>query len=51
MTRGYDAVIVGAGIVGAACADEFARRDMRVAIVDRDVVEAVRRLPAWGTSL
>jgi D-hydroxyproline dehydrogenase subunit beta len=38
MTRGYDAVIVGAGIVGAACADEFARRDMRVAIVDRDVV-------------
>jgi glycine/D-amino acid oxidase-like deaminating enzyme len=34
----YDAVIVGAGIVGAACADEFARRDMRVAVVDRDVV-------------
>jgi len=34
----YDAVIVGAGIVGAACADEFARRGMRVAVVDRDVV-------------
>jgi D-hydroxyproline dehydrogenase subunit beta len=34
----YDVVIVGAGIVGAACADEFARRGMRVAIVDRDVV-------------
>ena len=38
MTQGYDAVIVGAGIVGAACAEEFARRDMRVAIIERDVV-------------
>jgi D-hydroxyproline dehydrogenase subunit beta len=34
----YDVVIVGAGIVGAACADEFARRGMRVVVVDRDVV-------------
>jgi len=34
----YDVVIVGAGIVGAACADEFARRGMRVAVVDRDLV-------------
>jgi D-hydroxyproline dehydrogenase subunit beta len=34
----HDVVIVGAGIVGAACADEFARRGMRVAIVDRDVI-------------
>lgn len=34
----YDVVIVGAGIVGAACADEFARRGMRVAVVDRDIV-------------
>ncbi|MGB8065848.1 MAG: FAD-dependent oxidoreductase [Candidatus Sulfotelmatobacter sp.] len=34
----YDVVIVGAGIVGAACADEFTRRGLRVAIVDRDVV-------------
>lgn len=34
----YDVIIVGAGIVGAACADEFARRGMRVAIVDRDIV-------------
>jgi Glycine/D-amino acid oxidases (deaminating) len=31
-----DVVIVGAGIVGAACADEFARRGMQVAVVDRD---------------
>ena len=34
----YEVVIVGAGIVGAACADEFARRHRRVAIVDRDMV-------------
>src|SRR5271169_1237434 len=37
-TAAYDVVIVGAGIVGAACADEFARRGMRIAVVDRDVV-------------
>jgi glycine/D-amino acid oxidase-like deaminating enzyme len=35
---GYDVVIVGAGIVGAACADAFAERGMRVEVVDRDVV-------------
>jgi len=34
----YDVVIVGAGIVGAACADAFAGRGMRVAVVDRDVI-------------
>ncbi len=34
----YDVVIVGSGIVGAACADEFARQGMRVAILDRDVI-------------
>jgi glycine/D-amino acid oxidase-like deaminating enzyme len=34
----YDVVVVGAGIVGAACADEFTRRGMYVAVVDRDVV-------------
>src|ERR1700688_215499 len=33
-----DVVVVGAGIVGAACADEFARRGMRVAVIDRDLV-------------
>ena len=32
----YDVIVVGAGIVGAACADEFARRGMRVCVVDRD---------------
>jgi D-hydroxyproline dehydrogenase subunit beta len=34
----YDVVVVGAGIVGAACAYELARRGLRVAVVDRDVV-------------
>jgi len=34
----YDVVIVGAGIVGAACADAFAECGLRVAVVDRDIV-------------
>jgi glycine/D-amino acid oxidase-like deaminating enzyme len=34
----YDVVLVGAGIVGAACADELARRGLRVVVVDGDVV-------------
>jgi D-hydroxyproline dehydrogenase subunit beta len=34
----YDVAIVGAGIVGAACADEFARRGMQVAVVDRGLI-------------
>ncbi len=37
-TSSYDAVVVGAGIVGVACADQLAQRGMRVAIVDRDIV-------------
>jgi glycine/D-amino acid oxidase-like deaminating enzyme len=32
----YDVVVVGAGIVGAACADELSRRGMSVGVVDRD---------------
>jgi glycine/D-amino acid oxidase-like deaminating enzyme len=36
----YDVVIVGCGIVGAACAAELASRGMRVAVVERDVVGA-----------
>jgi D-hydroxyproline dehydrogenase subunit beta len=34
----YDVVIVGAGIVGAACASECARHGMRVAVVDQEMV-------------
>ena len=34
----YDAAIVGAGIVGAACADECVRRGLRVVVIDQDSV-------------
>ncbi len=34
----YDVVVVGAGIVGAACACELAGRGLRVTVVDRDIV-------------
>jgi glycine/D-amino acid oxidase-like deaminating enzyme len=37
-TGNYDVVIVGAGIVGAACADELASRGLRVAVVEREIV-------------
>ena len=36
MNAAYDVAIVGAGIVGAACAYECARRGLQVVIVDRD---------------
>jgi len=32
----HDVIIVGAGIVGAACANELSRRGMSVAVVDRE---------------
>ncbi|WP_263352361.1 NAD(P)/FAD-dependent oxidoreductase [Acidicapsa acidisoli] len=38
MRTSYDAVVIGAGIVGAACAMEFAIEGMSVAVVERDVV-------------
>ena len=34
----YDVAIVGAGIVGAACADELARRGMRAVVIDGEIV-------------
>jgi len=37
-TESFDVVIIGAGIVGAACAAEFVRHGMQVAIVDREIV-------------
>jgi glycine/D-amino acid oxidase-like deaminating enzyme len=44
----FDVVIVGAGIVGAACAAEFAHRGMRVALVDRDGVGTGATAAAMG---
>ena len=38
MRKSYDAVVVGAGIVGAACTLEFALEGMSVAVVERDAV-------------
>ena len=40
MNAAYDVAIIGAGIVGAACAYECARRGLRVVIVDRDTAGA-----------
>jgi len=36
--QSYDAIVIGAGIVGAACAYECARRGMRVLVLDREIV-------------
>src|SRR6266849_5935385 len=47
-TSTYDVVVVGAGIVGAACAEECAREGLRVAIVDRDVVGGGATAAAMG---
>jgi D-hydroxyproline dehydrogenase subunit beta len=44
----YDVVIVGAGIVGAACANEFASRGMRVAVVERNLVGGGATAAAMG---
>ncbi len=44
----YDVVVVGAGIVGAACADEFQSRGMRVAVVDGDSVGSGATAAAMG---
>jgi D-hydroxyproline dehydrogenase subunit beta len=36
--QSYDVVVVGAGIVGAACVEECTRQGLRVAVIDRDVI-------------
>jgi glycine/D-amino acid oxidase-like deaminating enzyme len=40
MNAAYDVAIIGAGIVGAACACECARRGLQVVMVDRDTTGA-----------
>ena len=47
-TLTYDAIVVGAGIVGAACAEDCAREGMRVAVIDRDVVGGCATAAAMG---
>jgi len=48
MTEAFDVAIIGAGIVGAACADEFARRGMRVVVVDREFAGGGATAAAMG---
>ena len=38
MSHTYDAVVIGAGIVGAACAYELAREGMRTLVIERDKI-------------
>ena len=48
MSRSYDVVIVGAGIVGAACAEQCAERGIGVAIVDGEFVGSGSTAAAMG---
>jgi D-hydroxyproline dehydrogenase subunit beta len=48
MSETFDVVIVGAGIVGAACADECARGGMRVAVIEKDIVASDATAAAMG---
>src|SRR6266568_2424545 len=38
MTQSYDAIVIGAGVIGASIAFHLARGDLRVAIVERHTV-------------
>src|SRR5579872_1856722 len=44
----YDVVIVGAGIVGAACAAECAREGMKVAVIESQFVGSGATAAAMG---
>ena len=46
MTSGFDVIVLGAGIVGSACAMEFVRAGFRVAVVERE--EALSGATAAG---
>jgi D-hydroxyproline dehydrogenase subunit beta len=44
----YDVIIIGAGIVGCACAREFALAGMRVAIIERDLPNGATTAAGMG---
>jgi glycine/D-amino acid oxidase-like deaminating enzyme len=44
----YDVVIVGGGIVGAACADECSRQGMSVALIEKDTIASDATAAAMG---
>jgi glycine/D-amino acid oxidase-like deaminating enzyme len=48
MTMTYDAVIAGAGIVGAACALECAREGLKLAVVERNEIGGGATAAAMG---
>ncbi len=48
MTSSFDAVIVGGGIVGAACARAFSQRGLRVALVEQGEIGAGATAAAMG---
>ena len=48
MSATFDVAIVGAGIVGTACADECARGGMRVAVIERDMIASDATAAAMG---
>jgi glycine/D-amino acid oxidase-like deaminating enzyme len=48
MTQSFDAVIVGGGIVGAACALAFSQRGMRIALVEQGEIGAGATAAAMG---
>jgi len=48
LNRNYDVVVLGAGIVGAACALEFARAGQSVVVIERDGVASGASGAAMG---
>jgi glycine/D-amino acid oxidase-like deaminating enzyme len=44
----YDVIIIGAGIVGCACAREFALAGMRVAVIERDLPNSATTAAGMG---
>src|SRR5438477_12107927 len=44
----YDVVVIGAGIVGAACAHQCASRGMSVLVINRDIVGGGATAAAMG---
>ena len=50
MSETYDAVVVGAGIVGAACAERLSAEGLRVLVVERDYPASGATGGLWATS-
>ena len=44
----YDVIIIGAGIVGCACAREFAKAGLHVAVIERDLPNGATTAAGMG---